>query len=46
MIYAGQQDCYGNSNETLKKFLDIDIGSAQVYRVTDTYGEQLANEGL
>ena len=46
MVYAGQQDCYGNSNEILKKFLDIDLGSTQVYRLTDTYGEQLANEGL
>jgi hypothetical protein len=46
MVYAGQQDCYGNSNEILKKFLDIDLGSTQVYRLTDTYGKQLANEGL
>lgn len=41
MIYAGQLECYGKSNEVIKHFLDVDISAAQVYRVTDTYGKEL-----
>lgn len=41
MTYAGQLDCYGRSNEVIKQFLQVDVSAAQVYRVTDTYGEEL-----
>lgn len=46
MVYAGQQDCYGNSQEVLKKFLDIEMSETQVYRVTDFYGERLGKEAI
>lgn len=48
MVFAGQLDCYGRSNEVIKQFLQVDVNAAQVYRVTDTYGEELGktvNEG-
>ena len=41
MVYTGQMDCYGRCNELIKKFLDVEVCEAQVYRVTDTYGEEL-----
>lgn len=41
MVYAGQLDCYGRSNEVIKQFLQVDVSAAQVYRLTDTYGEEL-----
>jgi len=46
MVYCGQQDCYGNSGELLQKFLSIEVCEAQIYRVTDTYGEALDKEGI
>lgn len=44
MVYAGQLDCYERCNETLHQFLDIEVSSAQVYRVTDTYGKEAEKE--
>lgn len=41
MVYAGQLDCYGKSHEVIKQFLDVEVNAAQVYRVTDTYGQEL-----
>lgn len=41
MVYAGQLDCYGRSHEVIKQFLQVDVSASQVYRVTDTYGEEL-----
>lgn len=41
MVYAGQLDCYGRSNEVIKQFLQVEVSAAQVYRVTDTYGKEL-----
>lgn len=41
MTYSGQLVCYGRSNEVIKQFLEVDVSAAQVYRVTDTYGEEL-----
>lgn len=41
MVYAGQLDCYGKSHEVIKQFLDVEVNPAQVYRVTDTYGQAL-----
>lgn len=39
MVYAGQWDCYERSNEVLKKFIDVQVSSTQVYLVTDCYGK-------
>jgi hypothetical protein len=44
MAFTGQSDCYAKSNEFIKKFLSIDVGAAQVFRVTDFYGEQLGKD--
>lgn len=41
MVYAGQLDCYSNSEEVLLKMLDVEVNAMQVYRVTDTYGAML-----
>lgn len=41
MVYAGQLDCYGRSHEVMKQFLQVEVNAAQVYRVTDTYGNEL-----
>ena len=38
-VYAGQLDCYARSNEVLEKFIDIQVSTAQVYLVTDCYGQ-------
>jgi len=39
MVYAGQLDCYEKCNDILRQFLDLTVSTAQVYRVTDAYGE-------
>ena len=41
MVYAGQLDCYGRSHEVIKQFLQVEVNASQVYRVTDTYWEEL-----
>lgn len=41
MVYAGQMDSYGNCNEVIKKFIDIEVSPAQVYRVADLYGSEV-----
>lgn len=41
MVYAGQTESYGNCNEVIKKFIDIEVSPAQVYRVSDLYGEEV-----
>ena len=41
MVYAGQLDSYGKSDEVIKQFLQVETNAAQVYRVTDTYGKEL-----
>lgn len=40
MVYAGQMDSYENSHEVIKKFIDIEVSSTQVYRVADLYGKK------
>jgi hypothetical protein len=44
MVYAGQHSCYERSNEVLGQFLSVKVSAAQVYRVTDLYGEQIGKE--
>jgi hypothetical protein len=41
MVYAGQMDSYENCNEVIKEFTNIEVSSAQVYRVSDFYGGKL-----
>ena len=41
MIYAGVSDCYSKCDEVLEKFLSVKVNAMQVYRVSDSYGEQL-----
>lgn len=43
MVYAGQLDSYQKCNEIIKEFTNIQVSTTQSYRVTDFYGEQLAN---
>lgn len=44
MTYAGQLDCYNQSNEIISKFTGVDISVMQVDRVTDTYGSLLEQQ--
>ena len=44
MTYAGQLECYGESNEVLSKFLCVEVSVMQVHRVTDTYGNLLEQQ--
>jgi Uncharacterised protein family (UPF0236) len=46
IVYAGQMDSYGRSEEVLEQFLTIEGSAAQVYRVTDCYGAQIEEESL
>jgi hypothetical protein len=41
MVYAGHLDCYEKCNEIKDKFTSVKVSAAQVYRVTDIYGEQI-----
>lgn len=41
MVFAGQLDCYSNSEEVLLNLLDLEVSAMQVYRVTDSYGAML-----
>lgn len=42
MVYAGHLDSYQKCNEVIKQFTQVDVSAAQVYRVTDTYGQEIA----
>jgi len=44
MVYAGHLNCYEKCNEIIKEFTAVEVSAAQVYRVTDTYGEQMGKE--
>ncbi len=44
MIFAGESDCYSKCDEVLEKFLSIEVNSMEVYRVTDSYGEELERD--
>jgi len=41
MAYAGHLDCYEKCNEIISKFLSVKVSAAQVYSVTDCYGESI-----
>lgn len=38
MVYVGQMDCYENCSEVLEKLSGVAVGSTQIHRVTDSYG--------
>jgi hypothetical protein len=40
MAYAGCSDVYSKANDLINKFLCLDVNSMQVWRVTNTWGEQ------
>jgi hypothetical protein len=44
MVYAGQLDCYERCNEVIREFTDVEVSTAQIYRLTDTYGTQIEKE--
>jgi hypothetical protein len=44
IVYAGQLDCYEGGEKVLKKLADVEIGSTQMFRITNTYGAQLLKE--
>ena len=39
--HAGQLDSYEKCNEVIEEFTGVQVSTAQVYRVTDLYGEQM-----
>lgn len=41
MVYVGQMDCYENCSDVLKKLCGVQVGSTQIYRLTDLYGKEL-----
>lgn len=43
MAYAGCSDVYSKSNDLISKFLCIEMNAMQVWRVTNTWGEQSEN---
>lgn len=41
MVFAGQMDCYANCHEVINQYLDEQVSSAQIHRVSDVYGEEV-----
>jgi hypothetical protein len=39
MVYVGQMDCYENCSEVLEKLASVQVGTTQIYRLTDLYGK-------
>lgn len=44
MVYAGQLDSYEKCNEIIREFINIEVSTTQVYRLTDRYGKEIENE--
>jgi hypothetical protein len=44
MVYAGQLDSYEKCNEIIREFINIEVSTTQVYRLTDRYGKEVENE--
>lgn len=44
MVYAGQYDNYGSCNQLISVMMGQQVGSAQVFRVTNAYGSELGME--
>lgn len=41
MVYVGQMDCYENCSEVLAKLSGVQVGTTQIYRLTDLYGKSI-----
>src|SRR5215210_2382913 len=46
MVYAGHLDSYKKSNEVIKQFTQVEVNAAQVYRVTDMYGQAVGKTNV
>ncbi len=44
MVYAGQLDSYEKCNEVIREFIDVDVSTTQVYRLTDKYGKEVEKD--
>ncbi|MEJ7739200.1 MAG: UPF0236 family protein [Chitinophagaceae bacterium] len=44
MVYAGQLDSYEKSNEVIREFINVEVSTTQVYRLTDKYGKEVEKE--
>jgi hypothetical protein len=44
MAYTGQWEVYGKGAEVLEKLAQVKVSATQLYRVANTYGEQLEEE--
>ena len=40
MVYSGQLDSYEKCNEIIREFINVEVGTTQVYRLTDLYGAE------
>ena len=40
--FISQMEVYGQANQTVEKLLRVNISTSQLYRITDTYGELVA----
>lgn len=40
MVYAGQLDSYEKCNEIIREFINVEVSTTQVYRLTDLYGAE------
>ncbi len=44
MVYVGQMDCYENCSEVLDKLSGVQIGTTQIYTLTDLYGKSIKDD--
>lgn len=44
MVYAGQLDSYEKCNEVIREFINIEVSTTQVYRLTDKYGKEVEKD--
>ena len=44
MVYAGQLDSYEKSNEVIREFINVEVSTTQVYRLTDLYGKEVEKD--
>lgn len=44
IVYVGQMECYENGSDVIKKLSGVEVGSTQIYRITDFYGKGIEPE--
>lgn len=44
LIYVGQKMCYENGSEAVNMLVDLEVNDTEIYRLTDSMGEQLEEE--